>query len=74
MVSLCENVNANVTIRFDKPGAPLLVEPIIQVCVFSSFTSHVSFFFSCFLDQVHIHLSPLAFTNCSMKSHTENTH
>ena len=29
MVALCESLNANVTIRFERPGAPLLVEPLM---------------------------------------------
>lgn len=29
MVALCESFNANITIRFEQPGAPLLVEPLM---------------------------------------------
>lgn len=29
MVALCESFNANITIRFERPGAPLLVEPLM---------------------------------------------
>ena len=30
MLSLCEALNASVAIRFDQPGSPLVVEPLLR--------------------------------------------